>query len=116
MEIGKWKETMLSGGSSEEWGYICPECGCTVSDRCRLGFHYSQENKRLNYCPSCGTRLYGEPKKELPIIVASKFLTRYDKIFCTVRMKWHGEDIGVTVCCDIAYLEMQDYFHMEESE
>lgn len=116
MEIGKWQETMLSGGFAEEWGYICPECGCTVSDRSRLGFRYSKENQNLNYCPNCGTRLYGEPKKELPVIVAYKFFTYYDQIFCAVRMKWHGEDIGITVHQNIADLKIQDYFHMEESE
>jgi hypothetical protein len=128
MEIGKWKEVVLAGGFSEEWGYVCPECGCIVSDKSRLGFRYIAGNQKMNYCPNCGTRLYGEPDKEQepfsakapPKIVAFKFSVYDDRLFCTVRMKWKGEDIGLTVSTDIAdlveRLALQDYFHMEETE
>lgn len=118
MEIGKWKEVVLAGGFSEEWGYVCPECGCIVSDKSRLGFRYMAENQKMNYCPNCGTRLYGEPDKELPSLAAFKFFLDSAKklIFCSIRMKWHGEDVAVTVTKDLEELYSEPYLRMEETE
>lgn len=58
--------------------------------------------------------------KTLPEIVTFKFFANGNRLFCSARMKWNGEDIGVTVSEDIADLSAnlatQDYFRMEESE
>jgi rubrerythrin len=52
---GRWREKILVGGFAEEWGYVCSECGCTVSDRSNLSFgRFARINQRLNYCPNCG--------------------------------------------------------------
>ena len=50
---GRWLDTLLRGGFAEEYGYVCSECGCTVSDRSGLG-KYCGKNQQLNYCPNCG--------------------------------------------------------------
>lgn len=55
---GRWSETMITGGFAEEWGYVCSVCGCTVSDRSRLG-KYQGSNQQLNYCPNCGAKMEG---------------------------------------------------------
>ena len=58
---GRWREKILVGGFAEEWGYVCSECGCTVSDRSNLGVgRYTSENQRLNYCPNCGAKMDGD--------------------------------------------------------
>ena len=57
---GRWREKMLVGGFAEEWGFVCSECGCTVSDRSNLGIgRYASNNQRLNYCPNCGAKMDG---------------------------------------------------------
>ena len=58
---GRWREKILVGGFAEEWGYVCSECGCTVSDRSNLGVgRYASKNQRLNYCPNCGAKMDGD--------------------------------------------------------
>lgn len=58
---GRWREKILVGGFAEEWGYVCSECGCTVSDRSNLGIgRYASKNQRLNYCPNCGAKMDGD--------------------------------------------------------
>lgn len=55
---GRWRQKILVGGFAEEWGYVCSECGCTVSDRSNLGIgRYASKNQRLNYCPNCGANM-----------------------------------------------------------
>ena len=55
---GRWRQKILVGGFAEEWGYVCSECGCTVSDRSNLGIgRYASKNQRLNYCPNCGVNM-----------------------------------------------------------
>ena len=57
---GRWREKILVGGFAEEWGYVCSECGCTVSDRSNLSFgRFASINQRLNYCPNCGAKMEG---------------------------------------------------------
>lgn len=57
---GRWREKILVGGFAEEWGFVCSECGCTVSDRSNLGIgRYASNNQRLNYCPNCGAKMDG---------------------------------------------------------
>lgn len=58
---GRWREKILVGGFAEEWGFVCSECGCTVSDRSNLGIgRYASNNQRLNYCPNCGAKMDGD--------------------------------------------------------
>jgi DNA-directed RNA polymerase subunit RPC12/RpoP len=58
---GRWREKILVGGFAEEWGYVCSECGCTVSDRSNLRIsRYASKNQRLNYCPNCGAKMDGD--------------------------------------------------------
>lgn len=58
---GRWREKFLVGGFSEEWGYVCSECGCTVSDRSNLSLgRFASINQRLNYCPNCGADMRGD--------------------------------------------------------
>lgn len=58
---GRWREKILVGGFAEEWGFVCSECGCTVSDRSNLGIgRYASNNQRLNYCPNCGAKMRGD--------------------------------------------------------
>lgn len=55
---GRWGEKILAGGLGEEWGYVCSECRCTVSEKSRLG-KYQGRNQQLNYCPNCGAKMDG---------------------------------------------------------
>ena len=48
-----WYAKMLHGGLAEEWGYVCSECGCTVSEKSGLG-KYEGDNQQLHFCPNCG--------------------------------------------------------------
>lgn len=118
MEIGKWKETLIAGGFAEEWGYICPKCGCTVSEKSGLGFLWKRENQTLNYCPNCGVRLYGYSENNLPKLTDQRM--RFDRpngrVICSIRLKWHGEDFGVSVASSLEDLYLQDYFMREEKE
>ena len=52
----EWKSDLICGGFAEEWAYVCPECGCKISDKSglRLG-EYTRSNQRLNLCPNCGS-------------------------------------------------------------
>ena len=62
---GRWREKILVGGFAEEWGYVCSECGCTVSDRSNLGIgRYASKNQRLNYCPNCGAKMDGDGNED----------------------------------------------------
>lgn len=55
---GRWRNKILVGGFAEEWGYVCSECGCTVSDRSNLSLcRFASINQRLNYCPNCGASM-----------------------------------------------------------
>lgn len=49
---GYWISEILHGGFAEERGYVCSECGCTVSDHSGLDFKYYVKNQQLNYCPN----------------------------------------------------------------
>ena len=61
LKHGRWREKILVGGFAEEWGFVCSECGCTVSDRSNLGIgRYASNNQRLNYCPNCGAKMDGD--------------------------------------------------------
>ena len=62
---GRWKSICLAGGFSEEWGYVCSECGCTVSERSGLGVQHFRTNQRLNYCPNCGAKMDREMDSNL---------------------------------------------------
>jgi hypothetical protein len=53
---GRWSSKILTGGFAEEWGYVCSECGCVVSDKSGLG-KYRGRNQQLNYCPNCGAKM-----------------------------------------------------------
>jgi NAD-dependent SIR2 family protein deacetylase len=57
--FGHWNTVMLHGGFAEEWGCVCSECGCTVSENSRLG-KYKAKNQQLNYCPNCGKPMEAE--------------------------------------------------------
>jgi len=52
----EWKSDLICGGFAEEWAYVCPECGCKISDKSGLGLgEYARSNQRLNLCPNCGS-------------------------------------------------------------
>ena len=52
----EWKSDLICGGFAEEWAYVCPECGCKISDKSGLGLgEYTRSNQRLNLCPNCGS-------------------------------------------------------------
>lgn len=52
----EWKSDLICGGFAEEWAYVCPECGCKISDRSGVNLgEYGRNNQRLNYCPNCGS-------------------------------------------------------------
>lgn len=52
----EWKSDLICGGFAEEWAYICPECGCKISDKSGLWLgEYARKNQQLNFCPNCGS-------------------------------------------------------------
>lgn len=60
---GRWYAKMLHGGLAEEWGYVCSECGCTVSEKSGLG-KYQGDNQQLRFCPNCGKPMGEEVSHE----------------------------------------------------
>jgi DNA-directed RNA polymerase subunit RPC12/RpoP len=54
----RWIMKILRGGFAEEWAYVCPKCGCTVSEKSGLG-KYQGHNQQLNFCPNCGAKMDG---------------------------------------------------------
>lgn len=52
----EWKSDLICGGFAEEWAYVCPECGCKISDKSGLCLgEYARKNQQLNFCPNCGS-------------------------------------------------------------
>ena len=59
----RWDMKIITGGFAGEWGYVCPKCGCTVSEKSGLG-KYQGHNQQLNFCPNCGAKMDGGKDNE----------------------------------------------------
>ena len=62
MAIDALEEQKMGHWIGEKEYPICNVCGCNIISEYIVTQDYAEINKKMNYCPNCGTRMKSEDK------------------------------------------------------